>query len=538
MKGLILPKRIVTGKNVLNAENLKKDKPMQIGFNENYLTTINEGGYVVIDFGKELCGNLRLLVTHSTGDKKVRIVYGESVAEAMSKIGEKGATNDHIVRDYEYFIPDWSDTTFTNSGFRFVMIQAVGNTTVEIKHAVVTPTIYKKPFKGKFVCDDKVVNKIFDTAAYTLRLCVQNDVIWDGIKRDRLVWIGDMNPETLSANCLFGALTPVENSLSFIKEQTPLPLWMNNFPTYSLWWIVCLKDYYFQNKNHEYLLKQKDYLKGLLTQLLGCVDENGKVDYPMLFIDWPTHYLPGDPDDKKRLDEITGTHALTVYAVKCGKILLDILGEDSSTCDALLSRLLKTEYSVEKYKQISGIRLIAGVGNKADVDLIVNGGAKGMSTFMSYFILRGALEGGYVDESIKMMRDYYGAMLNLGATSFWEDFNIDWAENAGRIDRLPKKGKKDVHGDYGAFCYTGFRHSFCHGWSSGVVPFLMNVVAGIEIVKPGCEEIRITPRLGSLNNVRVEYPTPHGILKVEHVKNADGSITTKTEVPQGVKIVK
>ena len=66
----------------------------------------------------------------------------------------------------------------------------------------------------------------------------------------------------------------------------------------------------------------------------------------------------------------------------------------------------------------------------------------------------------------------------------------------------------------------------------------MNVVAGIEIVKPGCEEIRISPKLGSLNNVKVDYPTPYGILKVEHVKNADGSVTTKTIVPEGVKIVK
>ena len=538
MKGIVLPKKIVTSKNAISPENLKIDKPMQIGFNEEYLTVLNEGGYVVIDYGKELCGSLRLLVTNSTGDKKVRIVYGESVAEAMSKIGEKGATNDHIVRDYEYYIPNWSDTTFTNSGFRFAMIQCVGNTTVEIKHAVVMPTIYKKPFKGKFVSDDKIINKIFDIAAYTLRLCIQNDVIWDGIKRDRLVWIGDMNPETLSANCLFGSLAPVENSLEFIKKQTPLPLWMNNFPTYSLWWIVCLKDYYFQNKNHHYLLEQKDYLKGLLTQLLDFVSEDGKVKYPSIFIDWPTHFLEGDPDEKKRLDEIAGTHALTIYAVKCGKILLDILGEEATVCDKLLARLVKTTYKVEKYKQISGIRLIAGVGDKADVDVIVNGGAKGMSTFMSYFILKGALEGGYVSESINMMKDYYGAMLDLGATSFWEDFDISWAENAGRIDRLPRKGKKDVHGDYGAFCYTGFRHSFCHGWSSGVVPFLMNVVAGVEILKPGCEEVRITPRLGGLNHVKVDYPTPHGILKIEHVKNKDGSVTTSVVAPKGVKVVK
>ena len=538
MKGVMLPKRIVTYKNALGVENLKKQKPLQIGFNEEYLTVLQPGGYIVIDFGKEICGSLRILVGNSTGERKLRIVYGESVSEAMSKIGEKGATNDHIVRDYEYFIPRLSDTTFTNSGFRFAMIQSVGDTTVEIKHAVVMPTIFSKPFKGKFVCDDKVVNKIFSTAAYTLRLCIQNGVVWDGIKRDRLVWIGDMNPETLSSNCLFGELKEIENSLTFAKEQSPLPLWMNNFPTYSLWWIVCLRDYYFQNKNHGYLLAQREYLKGLVKQLLSYVDEEGKTLYGFNFIDWPTHFVDGDEDEQKRLDEITGTHALTVYAVKCAKILLEILGESVEDCNELISRLLKTDYPVEKYKQISGLKLVAGIGSERDSALIADGGARGMSTFMSYFILRGAADGGYVSESIAMLKDYYGAMLDLGATSFWEDFDISWAENAGRIDKLPRKGKKDVHGDFGAFCYKGFRHSFCHGWSSGVAPFLMNVVAGIEILKPGCEEVRITPRLGSLNNVKVDYPTPHGILKVEHTKNTDGSITTKVVAPSGVKIIK
>ena len=538
MKNVLLPKKIIDSKNVLNVYKLLIEKPMQIGLNEPDLTVIEKGGFVILDFGKELCGSLRLLAHVGGGERKARIVYGESVSEAMCKIGEKGATNDHIVRDGEYYIPDYSDTTFTNSGFRFVMISTVGDSVICIKNAVVTPTIYEKAYKGKFVCDDKRINKIYSTAAWTLRLCLQNGMVWDGIKRDRLVWIGDMNPETLTTNCLYGAVPHIENSLTFAKEQSPLPLWMNNFPTYSLWWIVNLKDYYFQNKNIEYLTAQKQYLIGLMAQISAHVREDGTCAYKDIFIDWPSHYTPDEPNETKRLDEITGTHALTVYAVICAKEILQILGEDYSICDDILARLRKTTYKTIKFKQIAGIRIIAGEGTEEDAKLIVEGGAEGMSTFMSYFILKGASTYGYIDESLKMMTDYYGAMLDLGATSFWEDFDVAWSENAGRIDRKPTKNKKDVHGDYGAFCYKGFRHSFCHGWSSGVVPFLTSVIAGIEIVKAGCEEIRIKPNLGYLNHVKVDYPTPFGILKVEHQKNADGSVTTKTVVPNGIKIVK
>jgi hypothetical protein len=71
-----------------------------------------------------------------------------------------------------------------------------------------------------------------------------------------------------------------------------------------------------------------------------------------------------------------------------------------------------------------------------------------------------------------MMKEYYCGMLDKGATTFWEDFDIEWAKNSSRIDELPRDGERDIHGDFGAFCYVGFRHSLCHGWSAGVITFM------------------------------------------------------------------
>ena len=57
-------------------------------------------------------------------------------------------------------------------------------------------------------------------------------------------------------------------------------------------------------------------------------------------------------------------------------------------------------------------------------------------------------------------------MLSRGATTFWEDFDISWLDGSGRIDEIPDPEKKDLHADYGRFCYKGLRHSLCHGWSA------------------------------------------------------------------------
>lgn len=68
--------------------------------------------------------------------------------------------------------------------------------------------------------------------------------LWDGIKRDRLVWIGDMYPETAAVLALYGGDPVIKRSLEFEKARRPVPDWMNGFPTYSLWWIIILHELY------------------------------------------------------------------------------------------------------------------------------------------------------------------------------------------------------------------------------------------------------------------------------------------------------
>ena len=51
--------------------------------------------------------------------------------------------------------------------------------------------------------NDERLNRIWQTGAYTVHLNMQ-DYLWDGIKRDRLVWIGDMGPETMTVLSVFG----------------------------------------------------------------------------------------------------------------------------------------------------------------------------------------------------------------------------------------------------------------------------------------------------------------------------------------------
>ena len=460
MKEILFPERIVKYSCSDHVVNLLKKQTLQIGFSEKCIATFFDGDYVILDFGKEMCGGIRILTYHS--DKSnVRLRFGESVGECSSDIGgEKNATNDHALRDFEISLPNYSDMTFGNTGFRFLRMDFSGKVT--LKSVVAENNILKKKSVYEYKGDDDRITQIFNTAKRTIDLCSSSGYVWDGVKRDRLVWIGDMHPEMLALTTLYGRMHEIERSLDFVRVQTELPGWMNNMPSYSLWWIIILSDYYKKTGCKSYIVRQLNYLEKLIDQLIPCIKETGELNYPSYFVDWPTHHQE---------DEIDGVRAINIIAMRRSIELLREFERDASVAEELLERLLKIEMLPKTSKQVTALKYFATSLTEEDKARLVSGGARGMSTFMSYYILKAVAS---FDKScaIEMMKEYYGAMLDKGATSFWEDFDMAWVEHSCRIDQFPVAGTKDVHGDFGAFCYMGYRHSLCHGWSAGVIQFI------------------------------------------------------------------
>jgi hypothetical protein len=179
-------------------------------------------------------------------------------------------------------------------------------------------------------------------------------------------------------------------------------------------------------------------------------------------------------------------------------------------------------------------------------DTIAHDGARRFSTFYGYYMLQALARAGDYDRALDLISTYWGGMLDLGATTFWEDFDIDWLNNAGRIDELPDAykadgksspdGKIDVHRTYGNYCYKGLRHSLCHGWASGPTAWMSEHILGIKALKPGYREVRIEPHLGKLKWARGTFPTPYGDITVEHRRTADGHIESKIEAPEGITV--
>lgn len=536
----LVPKRIVfTQGDVKNAESLLSEKTNQITLDPGNGCVLENHPFkphaaILVDFGIEFPGSMRLMVwsvkgKHNRADVLVR--FGESVSEAMTPLFKKNTTNDHAIRDRVMNVGFLSSNETNESGYRFAYIELLEpRGLVEFKAIQGVFTYLDLDYKGSFECNDEKINKIWNTAAYTAHVNMQ-DYLWDGIKRDRLVWIGDMHTEVRSILATFGEQDVIKRSLDLVRDETPVGKWMNGMSSYSIWWLLIHHDLYRCTGNYEYLNEQRDYLKGLLSILVDCVDENGVEHMPNdRFIDWPS----------RGHDEAVhaGLQGLLRIALTSGDELLEILGESelAAKCGEAAERMLKHVPDCAGSKQAASLLILSGIGDpkKLNDEVLTPGGAVGYSTFFGYYILAAKAIAGDLKTALEDMKTYWGGMLDMGATTFWEDFYVGWLKNAARIDEPVPEGKIDIHGAYGNFCYKNFRHSLCHGWASGPCPFLTYYVLGVRALSADIYEIK--PDLGGLEWVKGTVPTPYGIIEIS-AKNEDGKLVVDYKAPEGITVI-
>lgn len=554
----IAPVRVLrTWGNVTGSENLTIRRVPQIAIygysDQTTLTNSHGSGHagVLVDFGSEIHGFFRLLVWGVSGgkSKKVRVSLGESAMEALTPIGVKNTTNDHANRDMIMNINPWSGNETNESGFRFAYVELLdepneGEPDASIQICSLEATLVYRDieYRGTFESSDPLVDKIYKTAAYTVHLNMQR-FLWDGIKRDRLVWAGDMNTELLTILSVFGNNDVVPRSLDFVKSVTPSGRWMNGISSYSIWWLICHHDWYMANGDFEYLKEQKDYLLDLAERMISFVGEDGSENLPdRRFFDWP--------NDSKPVSKHAGLQGLLKLGLeKCG-YMLKVMSESYAAqkcyeaAEKMNAPFAKTEHNpdCDGAKQAAAMLVLSGIADakKTYDEVIAPGGAKGYSTFLGYYTLAATAKAGEFDSALNVMKEYWGAMLNLGATTFWEDFDIDWAKNAAPLDTIfdENETRDDIHGDFGAYCYEKYRHSLCHGWSSGPAPWLAKYVLGINIIEAGCRKIKIEPHLCGLEFVKGTYPTPFGDIFVYHKADENGKIISEIIIPEGIEVIK
>ena len=330
---------------------------------------------------------------------------------------------------------------------------------------------------------------------------------------------------------VFGAEKILSDSLDYLAATTPPDKWMHGMPTYTLWWIRNLAEWYRYTGDAEYVCRHADYLEKTFDHVLSGM--KGSEWRAGNFLDWPTKH-----NDKAAW---AGTQGLALVAVRETMFLAEVAGrlalaEKARALEAALANLRPDPHGE---KSAAAMLALSGLRDPKEMFTQVLGQNEhdGVSTFYGYYMIEAMSAAGQNQRALDTVRDYWGGMLDVGATSFWEDFRLSWTNNCFRIDELPVAGKKDVHGDYGEFCYPGFRHSLCHGWASGPASWCINHVLGIRPLDVGCKTIEVKPFLGDLEWAEGAMALPTGeAVNVNVRKRSDDSLVVDVAAPDWVKI--
>jgi hypothetical protein len=459
----ICPTKIITATATITDEKgLFKRKDEQIAVEEKALTKISGKGYVLFDFGKEMCGGIRI-VSNVTNDCKVKITFGESVGEALAETGYKNAVHAHSIRSFDLLLPNYSSIGVGETGFRFVKIELLEDKEILVKSIFAENKILKKKAVWLYDGNDARLGEIFTAAKRTIDLCASGKYVWEGVKRDRLVWAGDLYSEMLALTTVYGRLKKIEDTIDYSRKKCDLPAWMNNIPSYSVWWLITLFKYVAITKNDKFLLKNLPYVSKLLQQLLDNVNDDGTFKFKNYFIDLDLHDSP-----------YTESGLRALFYIACNELkACSMLGEkDLAVIDKLIEKLNNKAIECGNEKAVAALKFFAGFTLTEEEKALLINPKLNNSTFMSYFVLDAVCTIYGKQTAIEQVKRYFGKMLDLGATTFFETFNPEWAENSIRLDQIPTADKKDFHGDYGKYCFKGYRKSLCHGWSAGVIKLL------------------------------------------------------------------
>jgi len=435
--------------------------------------------------------------------KDIRIFYGESKEEALDT--EHSMLIDTASCGIEaYRCPP--------RAFRYVFIQGA-----EAGQFALTAFYEYLPFqeKGSFACSNERINRIWETAKYTFHLN-SREFFLDGIKRDRWVWSGDAYQSYFINNYLFFDADITKRTIIALRGKDPVVSHINTILDYSLYWIMSVRDYYEATKDIDFIAFIYPRMKSMMDYCVSLTDEDGFIrgrQGDWVFIDWA---------EMDKTGAVCAEQMLLAESLKaawaCGELLG--AGEKSylNRYEELKQRIPAFFWDEERSAYIdsyeSGKRSITRHANifallwgYADQEqrnsliknVLLNDAVPQISTpYFKFYELEAMCRIGRLEEVADQIQDYWGGMLNLGATTFWEEYN-------------PAVTGLERYGMYG----DRYGKSLCHAWGASPIYLLGRYYAGVYPTSAGYETFVVEPQLGGLEWIKGTVPINGGTVSVE-----------------------
>ncbi|MGF7037480.1 alpha-L-rhamnosidase C-terminal domain-containing protein [Mucilaginibacter lappiensis] len=465
---------------------------------------------ILVDFGKETFGYAKLNGLKGAGN--VKLCYGESKEEALATATCELLDSIHIDQSQK------ADLTMEGSrAFRYINVLFDENVSADDISMLYEYSPVEQ--RGSFRCSDEEINKIWDVSAYTLHLNTREFFI-DGIKRDRWVWSGDAYQSYLMNYYLYFDSPTVTRTLYALRGKDPVTSHINTIMDYTFYWFMGIYDYYQYTGDKSFIKQMYPRMQSLMSYCLSRRDKNGLMEGlpgDWVFIDWADKL---NKQGEVSFEQLLLCRSLETMAL-CANIMQDKPGAAryNQLSTGLKSKIFAYYWSNQKHalvhsrvngKQTDNVTRYANMfsiffnyfteAQKQDVKkyVLLNDKIQKITTpYMRFYELEALCAMGEQSYVLKEMKDYWGGMLNLGATTFWEEYD-------------PNKSGAAHYAMYG----RPFGKSLCHAWGASPIYLLGKYYLGVKPTAPAYQQYIIEPKLGGLQWMEGSVPTPKGDIKV------------------------
>jgi alpha-L-rhamnosidase len=477
---------------------------------------------VVLDFGRVLSGRLKF-VSGTDSPVTLRVQLGESVEEAL-----RGPYLGNLAVD----VAPRGIAFGPKSSFRYAWVALPTlQKPVELKAILAQELGRPVDLRGSFESSDRMLNDIWMAGAYTVSLAMQES-FWDAPKRDRRPFAGDLHVAARTARAAFGETRlTLQTLLELADEAMRTSTDINTIPGYNAFWILSLSDLCMETDDDRALQTASAGTRYVVERMLQWLDADAMfANQPRrwLFVDWSPP-LDGDSSESR-----TGTQLEYCYALLQSVPTLQVQGAAQLAARAAAvgrqcvaaakARLLDSDTrTFGKTWQTNAFAVFSGLFG-APIDSAIRDRVLGrpphapVSPYYLYYGLEAFARLHEYARALELIRERWGAMLERGATTFWEVYDPSWPtvdfHRALRVNA------------------SGYFVSLAHAWSTGPTAWLTEQVLGIRPGEAGWKHATIEPVLADLQWARGVRPTPFGSIKVDYRRRPN--LTATIELPPAV----
>ncbi|GCE19835.1 family 78 glycoside hydrolase catalytic domain [Dictyobacter kobayashii] len=307
--------------------------------------------HLIIDFGRELVGFpvLELDAPEGTivdanlfeGIDASGIFWTDMLRNSFRYTCRAGhqTFRSHQRRGYRYASLTFRFPAFTSTPIKLYNVRTLLNT-------------YPVERRGSFACSDALLSNIWDVAAYTVQLCMEDTYV-DCPAYEQVFWVGDARNSALINAVTFGAyelttrcLLLTDQSLSRKLDSIKPPHlsrrahlttdhvasgWFSEIPMWTFLWIWNVQEHYHITGDRAILAQLYPALRECLQRCLAFLSPRGLLNLPDVWnlVDWSAMDLTRD-------GEVTSSNALLVESLRRAASLAEILAATNSEQEAEL----------------------------------------------------------------------------------------------------------------------------------------------------------------------------------------------------------